>query len=1331
MPDLTKVKNPFNEVSVYPPILPYVGQADAHDRLKEFIAEMNQGQESVFCAIFGDWAIGKSRLAHELISEVYGENRGWLLKDSPIGDNRLLKQISLMGALPLFIPYVKVLNFETFGINSADVLGKIATTAFLQMAEPAGLNKTQMDVIERVRNIILSINPDFDFSWLSLTAQDRDENYISRANKLFRILKENTSIDGKSPINKIMILVDEVESAGEINPFSVQGQDRGVSDYPVPLRSIRDLTEAIKSESRMTTYPDISFIFFNSLTVKRHTRLDPLERRQIEVDLLKATSDDFNLLMDALKSTGYPVDDLILKLAQTAFFAADRNIGWFFYIMRRVHKTLQERPELVSPSEIFQQVHRATGKIFQPRHIEDRNISEPIKEYMRRVVYHQMPASPIELNIPSGAVASLTDYKDPFSTRFVGEVFVTSIDADTLTTELLNTKKYSAEQKPKLVGEGSPPFDPAALLNQIRTFAWHNTNEWWAYSDLSEFERQLAFAFGGVLTYRTAETIHNIIKSAPYRQPQPSVLLAPTMSFLLRFNELWGRLASPNWLPEQQWEAMLRKIDDTPAENQARLLLGIAKLLNDKVDIIEKRIEANRRQIILKVDERDLLNMNPDRKVAILKAGDPRQTIENLREIKGMPIILVFDSRGSQEVWEKFLEETHQSQLAVPVIPRVVQPDTREYEFCIRYSFRDEPDGFKPSDITLQGKQEREEFKSYWGEDIQHWIANLDQQGYIFRPFIASMVGFNKFLKAYPLLVEGKTREHLQTMDEGAAMIQGMNDVRTVQGSDTLRMLDDRNIVVFPNTFPRILSLLEQPRKLTELEKELFYVRSSRTDVSFPSTGAQVLEQILKLLISVGLVEFNNDEKKYEAITEQRLGRELDIAIQQLGAFDPPYSNYAEKVVNLPSVLHQLAATCRVNLDMLLELKVSLIVPEQAAVTNLRMIRLKTIPVDQAAFFQVASKINDVRNAARRVINKSLDTPPDIDPETLPTRINEISIDKDYLKYSVEYRIKFLDKVAKAFEDIRQKVQKSIDDHRNVIRSGGKYRLNDDGSQFPTSPITWLLDQVEKDLKQEIDTTLPVNLKQNDTDLPLKNRIGAGAIAIVIKKLQWYFEQFSDTNPDGWWSSFTHSYDLWQSALQKHRDMDSRWKDVLNYFAGTAEEHRLRFVSSSLEQDKKRASLQVASFATTIQELSEPTIQDILSEIESISKKIAEIKDASETSLAQGQAEIVELTKHTDYDAISCLSNRMGKALSIESPDQITRLKTHQQQHKRLDEYNLSVLKIGNELCGHEGLYQQYLRLRHAIQDDKDIAAEFEMSVLEEMEKRNMIGLKKVVEINL
>ena len=65
-------------------------------------------------------------------------------------------------------------------------------------------------------------------------------------------------------------------------------------------------------------------------------------------------------------------------------------------------RILQEQPDLITPLRI-QQVYKRTGKIFQPRHIEDRNIQDTTKDYMRRIVYHQMPATLSELGIPADA----------------------------------------------------------------------------------------------------------------------------------------------------------------------------------------------------------------------------------------------------------------------------------------------------------------------------------------------------------------------------------------------------------------------------------------------------------------------------------------------------------------------------------------------------------------------------------------------------------------------------------------------------------------------------------------------------------------------------------------------------------------------------------------------------------------------------------------------------------------------------------------------------------------------------------------------------------------
>ena len=280
--------------------------------------------------------------------------------------------------------------------------------------------------------------------------------------------------------------------------------------------------------------------------------------------------------------------------------------------------------------------------------------------------------------------------------------------------------------------------------------------------------------------------------------------------------------------------------------------------------------------------------------------------------------------------------------------------------------------------------------------------------------------------------------------------------------------------------------------------------------------------------------------------------------------------------------------------------------------------------------------------------------------------------------------------------------------------------------------MIWLLDQVEMDLKQDLDTSLPVQLKQDDKDLPLKNRIGAGAIAVAIKKIQWYYNQLSDTNQEGWWTRFTHSYDLWQGVLQKHRDLDSDWEVVQQYYAGTADEHKSKFISSSLEQDMQRISKQVKSFATTIEELAEPTIQDILSEIKSISNKLIDVREFAMEGYNQGQNEISELITNSDYQAVCSLAKRMEKSLTLEFSEQVTRGKTHLLQHSKLREFEDAVEGVGIELCGHDGLYRQYLQLWHAKQagtDGEKLKDEFGLDILAEMHNRNMIRLRYEVDL--
>src|SRR6185437_8772255 len=153
--------------------------------------------------------------------------------------------------------------------------------------------------------------------------------------------------------------------------------------------------------------------------------------------------------------------------------------------------------------EVFAEVCSRTGKVFQPAVFEDRDIAPPaLKDAMRRIIYNQLPSTLTDLGIDVGLRAAMLAYQDPFQTRFIGETAVVAVSADALTRELLETRLYESKPQPTLTGEGSVRFDPAKVLDSLRTFAWTGqmgsaeaTARLWIYVDPADFENQVSFAY--------------------------------------------------------------------------------------------------------------------------------------------------------------------------------------------------------------------------------------------------------------------------------------------------------------------------------------------------------------------------------------------------------------------------------------------------------------------------------------------------------------------------------------------------------------------------------------------------------------------------------------------------------------------------------------------------------------------------------------------------------------------------------------------------------------------------------------------------------------------
>lgn len=1342
---LTKVRCPFKAVAEYPPTLPYVGQDDSYHRLQDFTGSIQREPESHFLAAFGDWAIGKSRLAHELIAQFCGQSRGWLLSDGSSA-NPVLQPFSQGGSIvPLFVSFLDALNFEQFGIDTGTAMGKLTCTAAAYLADQRRARSSHRDLLDALRTALESLDPNFDFERIAALATDTSRNYADRATSIVQAFEAMTG----GRVTRLLIIVDEVESGGEQNPFADE-IEREINARPIPLRAVRDLYASVKDATNTNAYPRLNFMFFNTLVSKRMAHMEALERRMITADLNKASASDLELLMTALHTSGYPLEGTLEDLARRAFFAADRNFGWFSFIMNKAHYILVQQPEL-DIGQVFAEVCQRTGRVFQPRVFEDRDIRpDARKDAMRRIIYNQIPANLTELGISESLRKDLLAYQDPFQTRFIGSASVVDISADELTDDLLSTSLYVSERKPLLIGEGSANFDPAAVLASLRTFTWTHdgaslgaTYRLWIYDDPADFEGQVGFAypgFGSNLSASTVRKIHELLL-ARHRVALPAPLVAPTMALLRRFNDLWGKAAASNWLSETTWEQVITTIDRTPDQNDQRLLRGIANVLFDTPQPQSSPApypDVLAPCLALKLESHEWMNVTPRNQLVILKARETAHGIaDDLKSMRQrVPVLLIFTRASDRDMFERHLQETHQQHLAVAVIPHVIEPQTREWEFYVRFALRDQQGGFKANDINNKGRELRNEFRDVLHDKFKQWLRDVEKDGYVLRPFYparsANTPAFRDFARAYVALLRAGGIAALGS--DAASVTKCLEDYEREVQDDTLPLVVGEGAArhaTIPPIMARILDLLRmQSRKLPELEADLFYARSSRA-VNFPANGSGVLDQLMTLMQEMDIVEADL-QSRYVVRTVSALNTKFDLAFQRLGAFDGHKSGYAERVSSLSAPVQALASQLAVNEDQLALLKTQQLLPKQKHLSQLPLDRLTTLPPDEGAFQQVAASIGEITAALDEVLGQSGQNtqPSAIDPRTLQANIERINHDKDYGEYSIEYRVTFLKQLEEYLSSAEQNLRRIIAERRSEVAA---LEGSESDKRFPIQPMLTLLKDIEADLNNDLPgNTLPVQLRQRHNDVPLKVLMGAGRLADVLLKIAWYSEQLDAANREGWWVRYTTVAASWQGVREQYDGVATEWQQLQHYFAGAAPEHVYQLTGPELERDMQELGETVSDF-TSANDTPNVTTEDLAQELSAIRDKCVSVGERIVAARVSANAEIAEKLDQTDDAAVRHLARRLNKQGILPDRSRVTSARTHQEAHIALDHYQRDIRTVGTSLCdGNDGLFDRYLAIYRDSQngiDSEHLIQRYSESVLQELARRKIVTLRMVVDI--
>ena len=1335
MTDRTRPRgNPFSEqgVSKYPPVAPLVGQLEVYRRIEDMVKAMRDETGSCFRAIFGDWGIGKTRLAHELVAEVCGQSKGWIIRgsDGQVRKTCLLSSLEESGILPVFTTFTDVLRMPEEGIDLRNALPKTACVALVSLGELRGKNY-QVRMASELQRVMRDVNPGFNFEELSYIARDPNLRFDERANRAFAYLQENTTLNGQPVIKELLVIVDEIETASEFTPANT-AEERRVQEYPVEALDIKTLFSAVKEEAGQATLPHISYLLLCSPGVRRVSYIEASARRLKEGTLEKATGEDLAQFLEALASDGclsdYPGD-----LPRAAFLAADRNFGWFSYVMHPVYRLMQEGKADGDDHEVLRKVSGRVGKIFKPQLIEGLSVPEDFKNYLRCIIYHQMPATLQHLGVPESALQQLLEYTDPYGIKVVGEVYLVQIDSDSLIRELRATGKYREESvvSTKLIGEASAPFDPRELLTRFTTFENPAGDAILIFVAPGEFASQVRFLTSADLTDRTIGTLHTIFER--HRVKDAPALVAPTVTFLLKFNERWAAVATGSWLSDQQWDNLEKKIKELSITyRRQRICQGVAKTLYDTMPKTREVKGVKNPYVALELSQDDNISVTKGNALIILYAPDVSTAISDLsginKNLRAL-VLLIFPNDVKLRQWPQELVATHSQRLGILAIPRVIDVAGQEHEFLLRYAYRDEDDGYPAGHVRERGREQRREYQREWQRAIKGWFAEIEAEGYLLRPITDQTKRYNQFKEAYPHLAAGKNKDQIATMENGSTMRTAIDNILMQMASgNTLKLLaDNQGTLYFPNVFARSLDLLGRPRKVEDLADELFYQRVVGAGFNAPRSATKIVGQILGLLEELGLVE-QTEGDKYATVDSQRLGTLLTKAKNQLGDFGDPPSNFVRDVRELSTPFQQLAFKLRINEDQLKLLDGELESARQE-LPNLDLDSPKRVPAEQDAFLAVADRVKQLRHTATKVYRDGDETPPPVDPRTLTDNIDRIARDTDYSTYSVGYRIEFLKAIAKAIDDKRDALRETVQHLQRQVQTA--YSRNDDGTAFPTEPIISILELIAQDL-DEADVSLPSDLRTEDIDTNLKTYMGAGELDKAFQRLSLYTEWLSETDPTSLWNRFVHAYNHWQDVRAYTTELERTWTQVAEYFEGDPDKRR--WVSEVLEGRQAEVRERVTNFAHYfVTDYPKSHIGDLEAEVEATEEEVRALTAEAQETSEKGEQEIREEIAGTALAALTRLAERLGQPARV-NEGIVWREPRHIDQHSEVAELGSRAKERGAKLLGDENWFARYVDIYQDVLAEEPsgkLVEKHGMRILETLRDKGAIDLEKQVTIGV
>lgn len=912
-------KNPWQAegVSLLPDnlaeLMPLVGQKRLFEKLVTFREEIlgrGAGQDLAgFYMVIGGWGLGKSRVGHEICLEAISDDVDWIVDGAP---TRLLEAGLQQGILPIFLRYVQVKNGPHGEKLEADnwipsvVVEGLARLAEMR-ADSGGktLARNQDRLLKRTRDALKPKGWDRELESLRQALGDASPARATR--KAMEIL-------GQLGIKNLWLIVDEIEDITDVQRDGLYSDERKGIDQAL----LTVIPRVIKSEEARQEYPGVNFLLLCSQAVGDLLRqIRAIERRTGWHELTANTFTDVEAFFSFLEVERPELREALKEypsgLREAAFFAANRNFGWFNVILYHAHENL--RGGRMGAPELLRSFAQKTTKggrdsVFDQAALSDYRLDlDQDRDEVERAIYGLLPQEVGSGDLTDERALHFLAKRDhggrqrPIFTRVV------EIDAPAkhLITSHLVSCGFENPSGTEMVLRGEARFDLRDVIEGLQAYAICLPKERRGHMLVCEELEEFVDQVRGLSPYPEeaalfAEYLHGFLMNSATRAKRDDGgerwFVAPAFSFLLDFNRLnkvrrdeqgYLRDSTKNTRLQERWVEVTKDRE----QKSIVLLRGVVHCWETDRAPVEAapvpglRLPSMRWQSL----HRPLSLAESGHAVALLLTGGSETDLEHdlmrLAQKRVEPILLVLVEEDQR------LEELRQSvdRTAPRIAPFVAMHNLARVtanEHLVRLGLLG--DAFEPADLRTS------HFHAAVGRAHEHlkrtldrWLAETAEgQGLLLKPlFYGSRVGDDEiaaFGRGYAAMLEGKSYHELTQSGAGVFADDAQRDAfkklvdRNVEppakhAAAPLESLIERVSGEHVARVPRsLISIIERcgpvSVRLRDLEERfLFDVRDEQGKEI--AKARDVLRHITTLLLGLGLL--NADGEKLGRVSGQQL----------------------------------------------------------------------------------------------------------------------------------------------------------------------------------------------------------------------------------------------------------------------------------------------------------------------------------------------------------------------------------------------------------------------------------------------------------------------------